>query len=185
MSKAAKDLIDAIKLLTATGGMLTAKVVTVDKNNNSCDVSIDGNELGEVRLQAVVDTNRKGCRLYPAVGSDVVIEQMDDNGNWVVALYSEIEEVVFEIGDISLQMNAEGIVFNGGSLDGLVKISDLVTKLNHVEDDLNALKTVFKNAWVVVPSDGGAALKTAAATWANGTITKTVKADLENTKVKQ
>jgi hypothetical protein len=181
--KSAKDLIKAIKMLSATDGMLTATVVSVDKAKNTCDVSIDGNELGEVRLQAIVDVNRKGCRLYPAVNSSIVIEQMDDKGNWVVALYSEIEEVVFEIGGMSLVMNAQGIVLNGGGLDGLVKLNDLVTKLNTVEDDLNTLKTVFKS-WVTVPSDGGAALKTAATTWANASITKTTKADLEDTNVK-
>ncbi len=113
--KSAKDLVNAIRKIGATTGMITAKVVSVDKATNTCEVSIDGDELGSVRLQAVVATNKKGCRLYPAENSDVVIEQMDDKGNWVVALYSDIEEVVFEIGTTVFSMNTDGHAITKGS----------------------------------------------------------------------
>lgn len=183
MSKAAKDLIMAIKNLASNVDLVTATVVNVDKSNNSCDVSIDGNEFGSVRLQAVIDVDKKGCRMYPAINSTVLIQPMDDKGNWVVALYSELQEIVFEIGDLQMVMNAEGIFFNGGSLGGLVKVTNLVQRLNALEDDLKSLKTAF-NSWIVVPTDGGAALKAAAATWAGTPIVKTTKDDLEDNKIK-
>jgi len=40
------------------------------------------------------------------------------------------------------------------------------------------------NAWVVAPSDGGAALKSAAATWSGNNLSPAVASDLENKKVK-
>jgi hypothetical protein len=183
MSKAAKDLMNAIKNMASNVDLITASVVSVDKSNNCCDVSIDGDELGSVRLQAVIDVDKKGCRMYPAINSTVLIQPMDDKGNWVVALYSELQEIVFEIGDMQMVMNAEGVFFNGGSLGGLVKVGSLVARLNALEDDLTSLKTVF-NSWIVVPTDGGAALKTAAASWFGTPITKTKTSDLEDNKIK-
>ena len=72
----------------------------------------------------------------------------------------------------------------GGQMGGLVKVEELVKKLNAVEKDLNSLKQVFQG-WVTVPQDGGAALKTAATTWATQQLTETQKSDIENEKVKQ
>lgn len=182
--KQAKELVNVLKGLTATQGAVHAVVVSVDKSKNSCDVKIDSTEIGQVRLQAVIDVDRKGCRLYPAIDSDVIIEPINDNGGWKVSLYSEIEQVFFEIGEISLNISASGIILNGGQFGGLVKVEALISKINALESDLNNLKTAF-NSWVIVPSDGGAALKTIAATWSAQLITPlTAKADLENIKVK-
>lgn len=183
MSKVSKDLANAIKGITATQAGMLGTVTSVDKANNTCEVDVDGNEFGNVRLQSVVDTERKGCRFYPAVDSDVLIVPINENGDWEVRLFSEIEQVLFEIGDMSFDLSSNGLVLNGGQLGGMVKIESLVTKMNTLESDLNTLKTAFNN-WVVAPSDGGAALKTMAATWSGQTITQTQKTDLEDIKVK-
>jgi hypothetical protein len=78
----------------------------------------------------------------------------------------------------------EEIRLMGGQLGGLVKVEELVKKMNAVEKDLNSLKQVF-TTWVTVPKDGGAALKAAATTWAGQRLTETQKSDIENEKVKQ
>ena len=181
--KAAKDLANAIKGITATQAGMLGTVISVDKNNNTCEVDVDGNEFGNVRLQSVVDTERKGCRFYPAVDSDVLIVPINENGDWEVRLFSEIEQVLFEIGDMSFDLSSNGLVLNGGLLGGLVKVEALVAKINTLESDLNTLKTAFNN-WIIVPSDGGAALKTIAYAWSSQVITETIKADLEDIKVK-
>jgi hydroxypyruvate isomerase len=114
MSKTAKDLATAIKLIAGVTDALVVTVVSVDKTNNTCEVDIDGSELGSVQLQAVIKENVKGCRMYPAEGSKVVIEAMNDKGGYMVSLYSEIEEVVNEIGDTMYQMNADGHTIKKG-----------------------------------------------------------------------
>ena len=184
--KQAKELVQVLKGLTATQGAVHAIVTSVDKTKNSCEVMIDSTEIGGVRLQAVIDMDRKGCRLYPAIDSDVIIEPINDSGGWKVSLYSEIEQVLFEIGDMSLDMSANGIVLNGGQLGGMVKVDSLVSDLNAIKSDLKALKMVFKTTWNPTGTVAdGTALKAAAATWAGSVINDTVKSDLENTKVKQ
>lgn len=181
--KGAKDLANAIKGITATQVGMLGTVISVDKVNNTCEVDVDGNEFGNVRLQSVVDTGRKGCRFYPAVDSDVLIVPINENGDWEVRLFSEIEQVLFEIGDTIFDLSSTGLVLNGGELGGMVKVEALVTKMNTLENDLNTLKTKFNN-WTPIPSDGGAALKTLITTWAAASIDTTEQADIEDTKVK-
>ena len=131
--------------------------VTGDK----CDCSpVNGDaDLIDVRLQASTTT---GILITPTVGSNVVVSLLS-NGSAFVSMYSDID---------SIQLN-------GSNYDGLVKVNDLVTKLNNLENDLNTLKTAF-SSWVTVPNDGGAALKVATASWYAASLTPTVKANIEN-----
>ena len=82
-----------------------------------------------------------------------------------------------------VQFPAAGITLNGGRLGGLVISGKTAGRLNALENDINELKAVF-SAWVPAGTDGGAALKTAAAAWANRQLTQTVAAELENDSVK-
>jgi hypothetical protein len=60
----------------------------------------------------------------------------------------------------------------------------LVQQINKIEQDLNSLKTVFKN-WTPVSQDGGAALKAAATSWAAQQLQKTQNTDIANDKITQ
>ena len=83
-----------------------------------------------------------------------------------------------------MEMDTNGdIVFNGGSNNGLIKISDLISKMNAIENDLNTMKGIWA-ACVPVPTDGGTAIKAAFATYAAQLFVPTLQAELENTKVK-
>jgi hypothetical protein len=85
---------------------------------------------------------------------------------------------------LKILVNCDSIVFNSGSLGGMVKVEDLITRLNKIEQDVNNLKSVF-SGWVPAPNDGGAALKSAAASWSGQQLTPTQKNDIENPKIKQ
>jgi len=84
--------------------------------------------------------------------------------------------------DFLVKTNGKKVIIDDGENGGLVKVQDLTQKLNAVEQDLNMLKNAF-TTWVVLPQDGGAALKTATASWSSQTITTTQKSDLENQNV--
>jgi len=139
-------------------------VCTVVKDSvvgDKCDCSpINGDaDIIGVRLQASTTT---GILITPSNESTVIVSLLA-NGSAFVSMYSDID---------SIQLN-------GSNYDGLVKINDLVTKLNNLENDLNTLKTAF-SSWVTVPNDGGAALKVATASWYAASLTPTVKANIEN-----
>lgn len=121
---------------------------------------INGNsDFLKVRLQA---GDGNGIIMIPKVGSVVMVQPIND-----------------ETGFVSLFSSIDSIQFLDGTHGGLIKIDDLVTKLNNVESDINDLKTAF-SSWVTVASDGGAALKAITATWFGLPLTETKKSDLEN-----
>jgi hypothetical protein len=147
---------------------LLGSIVSVDETEMTCEVTpnIGGANFTDVRLMADNETTSLGIYFKPKVGSQVMISPQDEV-TYFVSMVSEVDEVW-------LRGNTNG---------GIVKVTDLVTKLNNIENDLNTLKTAF-TGWVVVPSDGGAALKVITATWAGQTITQTTVNDLESDTVK-
>ena len=172
MSKEAK-LIESLK--KAFGSMIPvqifpAEVAEVDEAAASCTVKpVSGPEIFDVRIKAAINDKTDGLVIVPVVGSFVLVGIIgNDPETAYIAKYDSIDK----------------IVMHGGNLGGIVKVQEVVNKLNALEQDLNNLKTVFSSSWTPVPNDGGAALKTAAATWSGSTITETAVADLENPKIK-
>ena len=142
------------------------RVSDIDTSKNTCTCTpIDGSaEFTGVQLSM---DKSKGFLLIPKNGSLVVVTQLNDFDGFV--------SMVSDVDQIYLRGDGEG---------GLVKLNDLVSKLNVIENDINTLKTAF-STWVTVPSDGGAALKAITTTWFGSSITPTVASDLENDKIKQ
>ncbi len=85
---------------------------------------------------------------------------------------------------MELFMDQNGIAFNGGNNKGLVLLSNVVDRLNKIEQDNNTLKTAM-SGWMPVPQDGGAALKASSSAWFGSQLVQTQNSDLENIKVKQ
>jgi hypothetical protein len=151
------------------------RVVSVDSNDRTCEVEpLNGNaSLYDVRFQAEIGMT-EGIYVEPAVDSTVLVAFIN-NTQAAVIQYSEVDNIYIDTsGDT---------IFNGGNNGGMVKVADLVTKLNNIENDLNTVKAAF-SGWTPVPNDGGASLKTATAVWAANTLTLTTQNDLKNDKVK-
>jgi hypothetical protein len=148
-------------------------VKSVDETKRTCVITIDGVDYSDVFLQGSM-TLTKGLVQIPKVGSQVKISFVSQTSAFV-SVFGELTKILIDV---------DLVQFNGGTNDGLVKVNSDVTQLNKIEDDLNALKQAF-STWAVVPQDGGAALKTATATWYGQQLTKTVKNDLQNTKITQ
>ena len=162
------DIRDAIRTLSDKGDALysiVCKVKKVDLINNLCDCEpINGDaDLLDVRLMAQSST---GFLIIPKLNSVVVVTMLNKYTGYV-AMFSEVDE----------------IQLNGGLNGGIVKATTLTTKLNILEADLNALKTAF-SSWVIIPSDGGAALKAIATAWASASLVPTTPIELQNLKVK-
>lgn len=136
-------------------------VVSVDEVEKTCDVAPvnDDPEILDIRLSA---DDSDGLFYVPKIDS-VVIVIMNSNFDGFIGMYSALDSIKF--GD--------------GSHGGLIKIDDMVSRMNIIESDINDLKTAFTN-WIVVPNDGGAALKAIAATWSGSQLTETQNTDIEN-----
>lgn len=141
------------------------KVISYDEETQTIEVEpIDGTaDYLQARLQV---EKSSGVLIIPSVGSVVMLEQTSINSGYIT-MYSEVDEIVFLDGT------------NGG----LVKVSELVDKINTIENDINTLKNAF-SSWVTVPNDGGAALKAITSSWSGQQMQPTQVSDLENEKVK-
>lgn len=198
------DLRNIIRQLAQPDGETVALVCTVDEVDKTartidCTPINEGAPLLGVNLQANQEADFGLC-LFPEKGSYVVVGFVADGAAGVVLLTEKIESAEIVIADTSAVLDADGcrintanmsahinkedIIFNGGSLGGLVKIEDLTKRLNLIENDINKLKTAM-SGWTPAPQDGGAALKSAAASWAGAQLTTTKRGDYENTKIKQ
>lgn len=198
---------DMIRELARGDGEAYGLICTVDRVDKETR-SIDCTPIDEsapllgVNLQAN-QGSRWGVVAYPREGSYVVVGLVADGNAGVVLLTDDIERVEIvtaedksravldddgvriEVGEeTSAELTADGVVLNGGSLGGLVKVEELTGRLNTIENDINSLKSVF-TGWVPTPQDGGAALKSSATSWAGQRLTPTKRGDYENEKVKQ
>ena len=157
-------------------------VISVNESGKVCTVELlTGETIEDVRLETDLLVNSEGdiaqkapsgFILVPVQGSEVVVS-FCSNTDAFVSMFSQVGNVF---------MKSEQFQFNDGDNGGLINVVDLVGKINDIEGDLNDLKAVF-TSWVVVSNDGGAALKTASATWAGSTITETERGDIEDTKI--
>jgi hypothetical protein len=166
------DIATAIRMITSTHltdkvRMFDAEVNSVSMTDRTCEVTMIGGKSANtltVRLMASADD---GLLMKPTIGSTIVV-MMSEYTAPFVAKYSGVDS----------------ITMLGGDLKGLVKVDDLVTQLNNLENDITNLKNAF-TSWGVVPSDGGGALKLATTSWAGSPITNTQASDLENTNITQ
>jgi hypothetical protein len=126
---------------------------------------VDGTaDLMGIRLLAANDTKKFVC--IPAVGSVVYI-QLSSPTEGIVVGFSEVEE----------------IYLRGDEFGGLVKVVELVTKLNNLENKVNTLITTF-NAHVHPGVTTGPGSTAISATPVAGALTLTVRANIENQTVK-
>ena len=158
---------EAIRLIAEQGDerMILATVSDVNDNDRTCTCTpINGDaEILEVRLQTTVSV---GVYLKPAEGSLVLVCMANETLGFVV-LTSELEEVIY---------------FDG-SLGGLIKINELVSKVNTIENKINQIISTF-NTHVHSGVTTGAGSSAITPTTISGTLTNTVVADLENGKIK-
>ncbi len=173
-----------IRAIQGKGGpvALIAKVESTD--GDTCTCSIGDLKLTDVRLRAVVNGEDSQLLVTPKKGSYVTLLDLSggDLRQTEVIAFSEIEKIEIKTsGDIAIDCDGT-ITLNGGDNHGLVKIKELTQKLNAIEKDINKIKGVFAN-WAPSPQDGGAALCSAAKTWASSTLKLTDQNDYEDTKI--
>lgn len=115
---------------------IVASVKSVE--DNTCTVTFvsgeNESEVSGVLLQAEVCD---GLLIKPKVGSNVLVCLSIYNPPYI-AMFSDIDEFYLQVGDSALTITNDGkIKLNDGSFDGLIKISDLTTKLNNMVTAIN------------------------------------------------
>ncbi|MBP3466425.1 MAG: hypothetical protein J6K01_02290 [Paludibacteraceae bacterium] len=178
-----EDIRQALRDFTAQGvATMIGTVSEVDATERTCTLTHEDVAYYGVRLQPVTGGSA-GLLVTPKEGAMALAVRIEENDGWMIVHTDEVETIEVKAGDTTVTINADGIVINDGSLGGLVKVEELVNRLNTIENDLNTLKTAF-STWVIAPQDGGAALKAVAEAWSQQQLTPTKKTDIEDDKVK-
>lgn len=159
----------------------------VDIETENTDGSLVYTSFTDVPLK-VLKGSQAGFVEIPTVSTELeknycIICFRDNNEQRPQLVFvDKVDKVLFLIGAQTLEITKDGFVFNKS--ENPVPNSQIVGKVNILEKDINALKQAL-STWVPVPNDGGAALKTASATWANSqlTVTKTEDVTSENIKL--
>jgi hypothetical protein len=173
--------------------VMSGKVVagSVDEGECTCTVRLsvdDDSDAGrdEILLNGV-SGNVNGVLCYPADDSDVWVAEIDGSGKWGIVKTSTLAKMVTTVGGSKLTIVDGTITLNDGSLDGLVKVIELTSKLNNVENKLNDLIgkwNAFCTGYVPgSPSTTG--LPATLTTQTETTLTLTMQGDIENPHVKQ
>ena len=160
-----KELLRQICCIVEGLQLMEAEVVSV-KSDRTCAVKVirTGLEIEDVRYQSLVG-GTTGIYGKPAAGSKCII--------------MSVGKVHYAV----ITGETTQVELNGNQYGGVPISESVVSRLNAIEQDLNSIKTVFKN-WIVAANDGGGALKTASATWANQQLTETAVEDIHNENVK-
>lgn len=177
-----KDYIDRMIQQNIPTQIVVGKVISVDENKQVCDVDVvNSPDLLDVRIRAVIDDEKKGVLIVPKVDSYVLVGLINNRPE------SAFVASVTELDKYYLYANDE-IQIGGDNFKGLVKIDDLVDKLNQLENKVNDFIQKYNTHTHITTA-------TESATPTPGTISPTMAqetpiqpitqvSDLENTKVK-
>ena len=129
--------------------VLSGTVVEVDNEARTCNIDIDGTTLPGVLLQPVLD-NTTGLAIFPKVGATALCLYNAEYDGWVLLQTTDIERVLLNIGNTSIEASAEGVVFNGGNNGGLVNINTLKRAFNAVVSDIAVIATALKGLGIPI-----------------------------------
>ncbi len=121
--------------------VLLCTVDSISEDGFTCDCTpISGNATTSIPAVKLNAERNDGFLITPAVGSTILVGTSTRN-NYYVLLYSDIQKVTCIIDSTNgYEFDSTGFVWNDGLLGGLVKVNDLLTKINQLEAFENQVK---------------------------------------------
>lgn len=167
------------------GGAFIATVDSVSVLSRSCSVTTTSGdvetELPNVWLMADIDD---GQLIIPKVGSSVIVAYNEKMQPFVL-MFSEIDSVCYVVGSSQFKITDGLIQANDGSNGGMVKVIELTTKLNNLENLVNGFIALYNaHTHPYLPGPGPVAPTSVTASLETNTLTPTVRANIEDTKFK-
>lgn len=133
--RAVKDAIEKLAgtFLADEVYILVARVVSVSLSERTCNCAVisgvAATEINDVQIMAEIDD---GILIVPEIDSTVIITYSKRNVPFI-SMFSEVSSIWF--------VTNSGIKLQGDEFGGLIKISDLVSKLNNLETAFNSLNS--------------------------------------------
>ena len=114
--------------------VIVGTVESIDKENDTCKVTRDdAPELFKVRLNAVIDNITNKAVIYPAAGSKVLCTIIEnDTKEAAIIKYSEIESIIYKIGDTDYLINATGYQIKRGNNNLKQLLNDFIAEVQKI-----------------------------------------------------
>lgn len=121
-----------------------ATIKEVNEDEFTCTVVFDDElEYTDVRLRAVIDEELKGFCFIPVVDSKVQIGRIGNSDQLFVALFSEIDKVIFTSNNLAVTIDADKLEVKQGENDEVqIYIDD--EKIEATIDQVNLLANASK-----------------------------------------
>jgi aromatic ring-opening dioxygenase LigB subunit len=174
-----RSITSAIKKLAGTYNvdtiyLVTGRVLSVDEAAGTCLVeAVTGKATTTIDGVELQTTISDGLLMVPKIDSEVKV---------LFSTYTT--PFIVQFGDIEkIFIAADLIQFNDGNLKGLVKVIELTTKLNNLENKVNSIISAFNTHTHTSTVIGTPT--TPPMVPIMGTLTPTSQADIENTIITQ
>lgn len=158
------------------GSITQGEIVSVNKENNTCIVSIDGQQYANLPLKVFYQASN--FVVYPKAGTPCDVFFYEGNVQSPSVLDFQDAESIMVSGQTAIDISADQITLNGGQNGGLVMINELTQKLND-------LVTAFNAHTHAVATTGTATEQTGTAAPTTNTANPFVASDYENNKITQ
>jgi len=114
--------------------IVTGTIKDVDETEETCTVTtVDDQEIVEVRLRATINTSeKKAWVLVPAVGSEVLIGNIENGPEWCVLMVSEVSKIRSEVTNVVLEIDGEKAQLSNDQESLSTLISDLITAIRQM-----------------------------------------------------
>ena len=188
-SSSSRDIQFAIRQLAGVLGLkqatfVTANVDSVQEADRTLTVTtILGESSSTITGVNLQSEPNDGFILVPTVNTEVIVCIMPDNSAYMFKC-NDIDKIICVIDSTnSYIFDTNGFVWNGGSNGGLVKVIDLTTKLNNLENLVNDLVTKYNTHTHTTTCASGAGTASPTTATETTSLTPTVRANIENTKI--
>lgn len=173
-----RDIKNAIREIAGSfTDQVSVYVCSVDSVNideRTCDCTIiSGDADNQIPSVQLSSEPNDGFIIEPEVGSTVIVG-LTIRSTPFVMMFSEVKNVYLTA--------SQKITFNTGNFGGLIKVEQLVSKLNALENKVNSLIGKF-NSHTHTGVTTGAGTSGTTATQELGTLSNTARADIENDKI--
>lgn len=128
-----------------------AKVKSVNTSEATCVlIDDDGQEYFNVRLRPVV-SDKKSLIIIPKVGSYILAVRVEDDDDWMIIGYDEIEKVGYYIDNVIFEIDADGFKLQKQNETLKILVSDLIAAIKNMSftvttpDTLTGTTTALTN----------------------------------------
>ncbi len=157
----------------------------VNVTDSICDIERAGLPVLQGARLNVVDNVENYVTTVPKEGSEVLAVLPDGRGQAMVIGCSEVEKVIWRVGDSKQEFRHEGIVYNEGENGGMVKVQELEQNLEYLKNYVQAINTALPGAFTAIGASSAANGANGASSYQSAMSGQVINFEnMENIKIK-